>query len=223
MPDPRKRRGRRFGLVFVLAVAVVAVLAGASNFREVSDNADDLSQGLLAALGGRTQPLAREIVVPSEKRIRTLIQQIDATVLDEIVGGWLWRLARAGRLEPLLTALAVDGKHLRGSGGVVLFSAMLHEQRVVVAQRAVPNGTNQITQVKDLLDPLDLDQVVVTGDAAHTQTDTAEYIAGQRGADYFLTVKGNQPGLQAAIFDKIQAGCGTAADHVAVQEGHAVW
>jgi DDE_Tnp_1-associated len=36
VPDPRKRRGRRFGLVFVLAVAVVAVLAGASNFWRVS-------------------------------------------------------------------------------------------------------------------------------------------------------------------------------------------
>lgn len=27
--DPRRRRGRRFGLVFLLAVAVVCVLAGA--------------------------------------------------------------------------------------------------------------------------------------------------------------------------------------------------
>jgi hypothetical protein len=116
--------------------------------------------------------------------------------------------------------LAVDGKHLRGTDGTVLFSAMLHDQRVVVAQREVPNGTNEITQVKNLLDPLDLTDVVVTGDAAHTQTDTAEYIAGERGADYFLTVKGNQPGLRASILDKIQADCGPKPGHVAVQEGH---
>jgi hypothetical protein len=38
-----------------------------------------------------------------------LLQRLDATVLDEIVGGWLWDLAEAGRLEPLLTALAIDG------------------------------------------------------------------------------------------------------------------
>jgi len=35
-----------------------------------------------------------------------------------------------------------------------------------------------------------------------------------------VTVKGNQPGLQTAVFDKIQADCGLDADHVAVQEGH---
>ena len=33
--DPRRKRGRRFGLVFLLAVAVVCVLAGAKNFRGV--------------------------------------------------------------------------------------------------------------------------------------------------------------------------------------------
>ena len=30
--DPRKRRGRMYGLVFVLAASLIAVLAGASNF-----------------------------------------------------------------------------------------------------------------------------------------------------------------------------------------------
>jgi hypothetical protein len=38
-PDPRKNQGRRFTLVFVLAVAVVCVLAGAKNFREIGDQA----------------------------------------------------------------------------------------------------------------------------------------------------------------------------------------
>jgi predicted transposase YbfD/YdcC len=218
--DPRCRRGRRFGLVFVLAVAVVAVLAGATNFREIGDQAADLSQRLLERLGGRRHPLKLAIVVPSEKRIRTLIQQIDATVLDEIIGGWLRRLAEAGRLEPLLTALAIDGKWLRGVEGICLFSAMLHDEKVVVAQRLIPEDTNEITQVSQLLDPVDLDGVVVTGDAAHAQHDTAHYIAGQREADYLLTVKGSQPTLQAAIFAKIQADRGPDADHVGLDTGH---
>jgi len=34
VPDPRKRRGRRFLLVFVLAVAIACVPAGARSFRE---------------------------------------------------------------------------------------------------------------------------------------------------------------------------------------------
>ena len=220
VPDPRRNRGRRFALVFVLAVAVVAVLAGATNFREVGDQAADLSQRLLERLGGRRHPLKGAIVAPSEKRIRTLIQQIDAAVLDEVIGGWLARLAAAGRMDGLLAALAIDGKWLRGVEGVCLFSAMLQEDKVVIAQRLIPDGTNEITQVGELLDPIDLDGVVAGGDAAHAQHDTAHYLAAQRGADYFLTVKGNQPGLQAALFAKVQADCGPTADHIGTDTGH---
>jgi hypothetical protein len=97
---PCKRRGG-------VPVAAVAVLAGATNFREIGDNAGDLSQRLLEHLGGRRHLLKHKIVAPSEKRIRTLIQQIDATVLDGIIGGWLRDLAEAGRLKPLP---AIDGK-----------------------------------------------------------------------------------------------------------------
>lgn len=71
VPDPRRRRGQRFELVFVLSVAVVSVLAGAKNFREIGDQAADLPQELLSRLGGTPHPLWRKIIVPSEKRIRT--------------------------------------------------------------------------------------------------------------------------------------------------------
>jgi DDE_Tnp_1-associated len=87
--DPRRRRGRRFTLVFMLAVAVVCVLAGAKNFRAIGDQAADLPQDLLAALSGKPHPLWRTITVPSEKRIRTLLQALDAAALDVITGCWL--------------------------------------------------------------------------------------------------------------------------------------
>ena len=106
VPDPRRKRGRRFSLVFVLAVAAVCTLAGARGFRELGDQAGDLPQELLAALGGTPHPLRRKITAPSEKRLRTLLQALDAAILDEITGGWLRALAAAGRLEGLLTAIA---------------------------------------------------------------------------------------------------------------------
>jgi hypothetical protein len=82
----------------------------------------------------------------------------------------------------------MDGKTVRRSGAgnpdanVKLFSAMLHEQAVVIAQIRVPDTTTEVTQVAELLDPVNLAGAVVTGDAAHPQTDTATYICG-RGAD----------------------------------------
>jgi DDE_Tnp_1-associated len=71
VPDPRRRRGHRYTPVFLLAVAVACVLARAKNFREIGDQAGDLTQEVPARLGGRPHSLARKIIAPSGKRIRT--------------------------------------------------------------------------------------------------------------------------------------------------------
>jgi predicted transposase YbfD/YdcC len=227
VPDPRKRRGRRFMLVFLLAVAVACVLAGAKSFREIGDQARDLPQEVLARLGGKPHPLQRRIAVPSEKRIRTLIHALDAEKLDELTGSWLRDLAGAGQLEHLLTAIAIDGKWLRGvgDGQVKLFAAMLQQEKIVIAQHRIPDEPTETTQVRELLEPVDLDGAVVTADAAHAQRETAEYIAGStedgnRGSDYFLFVKANQPSLQKAIFDAIQHDGPREADHAELDYGH---
>jgi hypothetical protein len=171
VPDPRKRRGRRYVQVFVLAVAVACVLAGAKSFREIGDQAADLPQEILARLGGKPHPLLRRIIAPSEKRVRTLIHAIGAEILDELIGGWLRALADTGRQGGLLTAIAIDGKWLRGvaDGQVKLFAAMLHENKVVIAQHRIPDETTETTQLKELLEPVDLEGAVVTADAAHAR------------------------------------------------------
>jgi predicted transposase YbfD/YdcC len=227
VPDPRRFRGRRYLLVFVLAVAAACVLAGARSFREIGDQAADLPQEVLARLGGKPHPLLRRIIAPSEKRIRTLVHAIGAEKLDEVIGGWLRALAGAGRLDGLLTAIAIDGKWLRGvaDGQVKLFAAMLQEEKVIIAQHRIPDETTETTQVKELLEPVDLAGAVVTADAAHAQRETAEYIAGPeqdggREADYFLFIKGNQPSLQKAVFDAIQASGPRDPDHTELDYGH---
>ena len=83
----------------MLAVAVACALAGAKNFRELGDQAQDLPQEVLARLGGRPHPLRRKIIAPSEKRLRTVIHDIGADALDELIGGWLRAQADAGRLD----------------------------------------------------------------------------------------------------------------------------
>jgi hypothetical protein len=51
LPDPRRRRGRRHGLVAVLAVAICAVLAGARSYAAIAQWAQDLDEAHLAQLG----------------------------------------------------------------------------------------------------------------------------------------------------------------------------
>jgi hypothetical protein len=51
--ESRGLRGRVYGLVFMLAASLVAVLAGASNFRQIADRLDDFPPSLMRKPGAR--------------------------------------------------------------------------------------------------------------------------------------------------------------------------
>ncbi len=99
--------------------------------------------------------------------------------------------------------IAVDGKTMRGARtgsnpAPHLLAALDQAAGTALTQRRVADKSNEIPALRDLLAPLDLDGAVVTADAMHTQTGTAEWIRS-RGAHYVLTVKNNQPGLKRAL------------------------
>ena len=104
---------------------------------------------------------------------------------------------------PLAGAVSVDGKTARGARqadgrAVHLLSALVHGSGLVVAQRDVAHKTNEIPEVKALLEPLDLRGWAVTLDALHCQKETARFLAGDKKAAYvFTAAKDNQPGLVA--------------------------
>jgi predicted transposase YbfD/YdcC len=153
------------------------------------------------------------------------LQSIDAARLDMAVGAWLFE--RAHRDPDGQLVIAVDGKVLRGAwtgvnDQVTLFSAMIHKEGIVIAQARVPDGTNEITQVAALLKNVRAvpGHTIVTLDAAHTQHDTARYLKGQRGIDYVMTVKGNQPALQKQVFDRCQPMIVEPPGHVTEERSH---
>lgn len=204
--DFRAARGKIYDLDFVLAVAVVATLAGAATYRQVGSQVADLSRKLLTQLGARYDYFQGRYGAPSESTIREVLQGVDADVLDLVVGTWLHE--RATPQDDGDLVIALDGKVLRGAWTdtnqqVTLFSAMIHETGAVVAQTRVPDGTNEITQVDNL--PKNLrhrrGRTLATFDAAHTQFKTAIHLRG-RGIDYVMNTKGNQPTLYPQVFDR---------------------
>ena len=207
--DPRSPQGIQHALEFVLAVCVVAMLAGAKNYREIAGHAADIPQHLLKKMGAEWCWFRLRYKHPSESTIRNVLTRIDAAELDIITGTWLYTQARKDRKGEWIIAL--DGKVMRGAwtdenDKVTMFSAMLHHEAVTIAQVRVPDGTNEITQAGTLLDAAGIpegESVLVTIDAAHTQRETAEYIGARPGWNYLMTVKGNQPALQRQVFGKI--------------------
>jgi hypothetical protein len=193
--DPRSPQGIQHALQFVLAVCVVAMLAGAKNYREIAGQAADMPQPLLKKLGAKWNWFRLRCKHPSESTIRNVLTRIDAAELDLITGAWLFAQARKyGKAE---WEIAVDGKVMRGAwtdenDKVTLFSAMLHREAVTIAQVRVPDGTNEITQAGTLLDAVKIlegESVLITLDAAHTQRETAEYVGGKPGWDFLMTVE----------------------------------
>ncbi|WP_128683221.1 ISAs1 family transposase [Actinomyces qiguomingii] len=205
VPDPRDRRGCRHRLDVVLALAAVGVLAGCRTLLAIWEHAQDLTGGQLQQLG-----LPQDRGIPSESTIRRALAGLDADDLDARIASWV--LTRTGTIDGR-RIIAVDGKTMRGAkpknnnsgdgddggGGVPhLLAALDQGTGAVVAQQRVADKTSEIPALKQLLAPHDLTGAVVTADALHTQTDTAQWIR-DRGADYLLTVKNNQPGLKAKL------------------------
>ena len=77
-------------------------------------------------------------------------------------------------------------------------SAWANENRLVLGQVAVDTKSNEITAIPTLLDLLDLRDCTVTIDAMGCQTAIATQIV-ERGGDYLLALKGNQPQVHADV------------------------
>ena len=63
----------------------------------------------------------------------------------------------------------------------------------------VDQKTNEIPGARELFKRLELEGRFVSLDALHTQDETARALVLEHGADYLLTVKGNQPTVREQI------------------------
>ena len=170
--DPRDRRGVRHDLPTVLSLAVMGVLAGCLSLTAIWEHTTDLTAADLEALG-----LQAGQALASESTIRRVLQDLDPADVDAHLRSWLCTCTGtiAGR-----RVIAVDGKTMRAARtgkdpAPHLLAALDQATGTVFAQARVADKSNEIPALRELLKPLDLDGVVVSADAMHTQTDTAEW------------------------------------------------
>ena len=99
------------------------------------------------------------------------------------------------------TLVNIDGKNLCGSKEPVkgkkalnVVSAWASSASVVLGQVRCQEKSNEITAIPELLKILDLQGCIVTIDAIGCQTEIVEEIV-EKGADYVISLKGNQGNL----------------------------
>jgi hypothetical protein len=192
LPDARRRAGTRHRLDTVLACAALGALAGGRTLADLAAICGELPQNQLRALRAWQHPRTARREAPSETTFQRTLSRVDAAQLDRLLGAWL------GETDAPLEHIALDGKALRGTSGLHLFSAFAVARECVIAQLAIPAKTNEIPMLAPLLEAIPLGGILVSADALHTQADTARHLVQERGADYLLTVKNNQPALREA-------------------------
>ncbi len=197
LTDPRKPRGIRHNQASIMAIAICACLSGCRSFSAIGHWASNLTQELCKRFKCRKNHRTGRHTPPSEPTIRRVLQKTDAEEADKMISEWL--------NESDGEAIAVDGKTQRGSKSkdkkaVHLLSALLHKEKVVIAQKEVDSKTNEIKAFKPLLENVDIKGKIVTADAMHAQKEHAKYVK-EIGGDYVFIVKNNQSTILEAIKD----------------------
>jgi predicted transposase YbfD/YdcC len=164
--------------------------------------------------------------IPGERWLRHLVNRIDPVLFGRCFDSWVAALW-PGRHE----FIAIDGKtarrthdHRKGLKALHTLSAYATTARLTLAQLSVPEKTNEITAIPDVLDQLaeakQLEGAVVTIDAMGCQAEIADKIVAHK-ADYVLALKGNQPTLEADVLDYFDtAPVAELATTTTVEKGH---
>lgn len=208
LPDPRARSGMRYPQKQLLSILALGTLCGCRDLAAIAILGQSLSQLQLRALGGWKRRKTGLYQAPSYNAYYNLIGQMDAQGFDGALCEWL------GRHEGILPCdLALDGKVLcatKDAKGFRLALIALIENQTqrpvaqqpmrVVSDDAGDKQEGELTAARRLLEAVPtLEGATVTGDAMFTHADIAQRIVQDKGGDYLLAVKDNQPKLHEHV------------------------
>lgn len=190
--DPRVKRRKRHLLTDLVSITICGVISGCNDWQQIATFARSRHEWL-------KRFLALPHGIPSHDTFERVFDRLDPHAFQACFREWMQSLH-----ESLgLCQIAIDGKTLRGSGSgnlqaLHLVSAWATANCLSLGQVAVAEKSNEITAIPKLLELLDVHGALVTIDAMGCQKEIAAKIV-ERGGDYVLTVKENQPTLLAEI------------------------
>jgi len=193
--DPRVERTKRHRLRDIMILAMCGVICGAEGWVDIE------------AFGKAKEAWFTDLLslpngIPSHDTFGRVFALIDPKQFEASFFQWV-----QGISQTVQGVIAIDGKTLRRSHDHAAGKKALHmgsswavENRLVLAQVATEEKSNEITAIPVLLRQLALAGCIVTIDAMGTQTKIAEQIIDQQG-DYALALKDNQGNL----YDEVKA------------------
>jgi len=193
--DPRVERTKLHRLRDIIILAICGVICGAEGWVEIEEFGK-------AKEAWFTELLDLPNGIPSHDTFGRVFACIDPKQFEASFFQWVQGISKTVK-----GVIAIDGKTLRRSHDHAAGKKALHqvsawavENRLVLAQVATEEKSNEITAIPLLLRQLALAGCIVTIDAMGTQTKIADQIIEQDG-DYALALKDNQGNL----YDEVKA------------------
>lgn len=226
LPDPRSNVNRLHRLGDVIVIAICAILANAEGPTAIAQWAK-LNETWLR------RHLALPNGIPGKDTFRRVLGLLPPAAFQQCFQQWLQSLQTSADGESENPRhIAIDGKALRrshdrqrGWGPMHIVSAWASDFGITLGQVATEEKSNEITAIPQLLEQIDVQDAIVTIDAAGCQKTIAAKIVEGKG-DYVLALKGNQEKLlhdvKFPMLGPLQddRGGGPISRYVEVEEGH---
>jgi predicted transposase YbfD/YdcC len=200
LADPRQAHNRLYSLTSLLLALSAAILCNHLSILATAEWLADQSVEVKQALGftdGNT---------PHQSTFHRAFKKLSVCQLETALTNY-FDPKYVGQLRARATqSVAIDGKCQRGrlpfevqtGTPCHLLSAFCQQIGQVLAQVAIENKEAELTVAAELIDQLDWQGRVLTGDAIFCQRKICTQVF-ELGGDYLFVVKGNQATLQDSI------------------------
>ena len=196
LDDPRIDRTKRYPLIEIIFLIISASISGCDGWKSIRDFGK-------MKLNWLRQFLSYENGIPVDDTIARLMRRLDTKQFEQCFMNWMWEVSEQTQGD----VVAIDGKTLRrsydksgGKSAIHMVSAWSSANGVVLGQEKTDEKSNEITAIPALLETLSIKGCLVTIDAMGCQKAIAEKIVA-KGADYLLSLKGNQGHFHSDVSD----------------------
>lgn len=190
--DDRDQATIKHKLVDILKLVMIAVLCGMDELDKIIDYGKN-----------KKDFLEREFnipLIPSKSTLTRIFIMISPKWLGLSIVCILKTLIKENHEQIML-----DGKAIKSTDARKTIENMMNivtaytDTGISLGQITVENKTNEIPAVRDLIDMLNIEGMIITADAMHCQKETAEKIIDNKG-DYILQLKANQKNFYEDVY-----------------------
>lgn len=182
--DPRCEVNVVHPLINILKLVMLAVLCGMDELDKIIDYGENKKEFLEKEFDIK--------LIPSKSTLTRVLAIINPKWLSLSIVCILKTLIKN---KP--TQIMLDGKAIKSTDAIRTIETMMNivtaytDTGICLGQKTVKSKSNEIPAVRELIEMLNIEGLVITADAMHCQKETAETIIKNKG-DYVLQLKANQ-------------------------------